>query len=333
MPRRVVLAAFPDAQILDVAGPLEVFATATRLLERDGARAPGYTVELVAARSGRLSTSSGIDLWASRALHEVKGPIDTLLVAGGMGTARAVLDGALAGWLRRTAPEVRRVASVCSGAFLLAEAGLLDGRRATTHWVACAELASRYPKVTVEPDPIFVRDGNVWTSAGITAGMDLALALVEEDHGRERALGVARMLVFFLKRPGGQSQFSAQLSTQLAERTPLADAQAFVLEHPEADLSVPALARRAGMSPRNFARVFTREVGATPARFVESARVEAARRRLEEGALGVEEVAAACGFGSAETLRRAFLRSLRVSPAAYRSRFRTASHEARGGEA
>lgn len=333
MPRPVVLAAFPDAQILDVAGPLEVFATASRLLAREAGARPGYRVELVAREAGRLPTSSGLDLWASRAFGEVREPIDTLMVAGGQGTEAALAEGSLVAWLRRTAPAARRVASVCSGAFLLAAAGLLDGRRATTHWVGCRELARRHPAITVEPDPIFVRDGNVWTSAGITAGMDLALALVEEDHGRPLALEVARWLVFFLKRPGGQSQFSAQLSAQLAERAPLADAQAFVLEHPEADLSVTALARRAGMSPRNFARVFTREVGTTPARFVEATRVEAARRRLEEGALGVEEVAAACGFGSAETLRRAFLRGVRVSPAAYRSRFRTASDEARGGVA
>jgi transcriptional regulator GlxA family with amidase domain len=211
---------------------------------------------------------------------------------------------------------------VCTGAFLLAEAGLLDGRRATTHWASCRELARRYPRVQVDPDPIFVRDGNVHTSAGVTAGMDLALALVEEDHGREVALGVARWLVLFLKRPGGQSQFSAQLSAQLAAREPIQELQAWVIENVDADLSVEALARRAGMSPRNFARVFTRETGVTPACFVETARVEAARRRLEqEGARGVEAIAAACGFGSAETMRRAFLRRVRVSPSDYRERF------------
>lgn len=326
MVRRVVLAAFPDAQILDVTGPLEIFATASRLLAQAPERRPGYVGVLVAREAGRLSTSCGIDLWASSALSDVAGPIDTLMVAGGMGTARAMRDDVLVGWLPRKAPEARRVASVCSGAFLLAEAGLLDGRRATTHWGSCGDLARRYPTITVEPDPIFLRDGNVWTSAGITAGMDLALALVEEDHGRELALAVARWLVFFLKRPGGQSQFSAQLSAQLAERAPLADAQAYVLEHPEADLSVAALAGRAAMSPRNFARVFTREVGTTPARFVESVRVEAARRRLEESAHGVESVAEACGFGTAESMRRAFLRTVRVPPAAYRHRFRATLH-------
>jgi transcriptional regulator GlxA family with amidase domain len=253
--------------------------------------------------------------------------IDTLIVAGGLGTRAAVSDPALIAWLRRAAPRVRRLASVCSGAFLLAEAGLLDGRRATTHWSSCADLARRYPRVKVEPDPIFVRDGNVYTSAGVTSGMDLALALVEEDHGRELALAVARWLVLFLKRPGGQSQFSAQLSVQLASRQPLQELQAWIVENVHADLSVAALAARAGMSPRNFARVFTREIGVTPARFVETARVEAARRQLEDdGSQGVENVAAACGFGSAETLRRAFLRTLRVSPTDYRSRFQAAAH-------
>ncbi len=329
MPRRIVMAAFPDVQILDVTGPLEVFSTASRLLQRAGrAGAAAYSTELVARRAGRLRTSSGLELWASRPLGAVRGPVDTLLVAGGEGTVAALGDPMLIRWLRRTAPRARRVASVCSGAFLLAEAGLLDGRRATTHWGVCEELARRHPRVRVERDPIFVRDGRIWTSAGITAGMDLALALVEEDHGRELALSVARWLVFFLKRPGGQSQFSAQLSAQIAEREPLAELQSFVVEHPEADCSVETLARRAGMSPRNFARVFGREVGMTPARFVENARVEAARRLLEEGDAGVEDVAAAVGFGSAETLRRAFLRRVRVGPAAYRSRFRGEAAEA-----
>ena len=208
---------------------------------------------------------------------------------------------------------------------MLAEAGLLDGRRATTHWAACARLAARYPKVTVDPDPIFVRDGRIWTSAGVTAGMDLALALVEEDHGRDVALGVARELVLFLKRPGGQSQFSAQLQAQLAEREPLRDLQAWMADHPTADLSVEALAKRVAMSPRHFARVFKHETGATPARAALAARVEAARRRLEDGDDGLEGVAAACGFGSAEVMRRAFLRTLRVGPAVYRRRFRHAS--------
>jgi transcriptional regulator GlxA family with amidase domain len=257
-----------------------------------------------------------------QSLSRLRGAIDTLLVAGGRGVEAALRERALLSAIARLAPRARRLASVCTGTFLLAEAGLLDGRRVTTHWDACRDLARRYPALRVDPDPIFVRDGRVATSAGVTAGMDLALALVEEDWGRETALAVARRLVLFLKRPGGQSQFSAQLAAQGAERDALRDVQEFAVGNPDADLSVAALARRAAMSPRHFARVFAREVGTTPARFVERVRVEAARRRLEESAAGVEVIAESCGFGSAETMRRAFLRGLQVSPADYRSRFR-----------
>ncbi len=328
-PRRIAIAIFPGVQILDVTGPHEVFAAATRQLEASpgGSRAAGYALEVVAQRRGPVRAASGLELVATRAFRELRGPLDTLLVAGGEGTRAALGDRVLLAWLARQAPRARRLASVCTGAFLLAEAGLLAGRRATTHWGSCELLAARYPDVRVEPDPIFVRDGNVYTSAGVTAGMDLALALVEEDLGRAVALAVARRLVLFLKRPGGQSQFSAQLAAQLAQREPLREIQSFILEHPGADLRVEALARRAGMSPRHFARVFARELRTTPARFVEGARVADARRRLEDGAAGVEAVAAACGFGSSETMRRAFLRTLRVGPQEYRRRFRGALPE------
>lgn len=322
--RRVLLAAFPGAQILDITGPLEVFATASReLCERQPGIPDPYRVEVVATRAGPLETSSGIEVVARHAVQGVRGAIDTLLVAGGEGTEAALGDEILIAWIRRTGPTARRLASVCTGAFLLAEAGLLDGRRATTHWRSCELLARQYPKVRVEPDPIFVRDGRAYTSAGVCAGMDLALALVEEDLGRDIALAVAQRLVLFLKRPGGQSQFSAQLQSQLAEREPLRELQGFIAEHPEADLSVESLAARVAMSPRNFARVFARDVGTTPARYVERARLEAARRRLEESDATVEQIAADCGFGTSETLRRAFLRGLRVSPADYRGRFRS----------
>lgn len=315
----MALVAYPDVQMLDVVGPLEVFACAARFVP---AGAPPYVVEVLAARRGPVRASSGLTIGADRAWAQVRSGLDTLLVAGGPGTVRAMRDAALRAWLRRMAPRVRRFGAVCSGTFILAEAGLLDGRRCTTHWNNCADLAARYPALHVEPDPIFVRDGSVYTSAGVTAGMDLALALVEEDHGRDLAMRVARQLVLFLRRPGGQSQFSAQLAVQAAEREPLRDLQAWITEHPDADLSVPALARRVAMSPRNFARVFRREVGMTPARFTERIRVEAARRRLEETADGVEGVATVCGFGTAESMRRAFLRTVRVSPTAYRHRFR-----------
>ncbi len=255
-------------------------------------------------------------------LEECEGPIDTLIVAGGTGTRRAEEDDALVEWIADAAKRSRRVASVCTGAFLLARAGLLDGRRATTHWASCADLATRYPAVTVEPDPIFVRDGNVVTSAGVTAGMDLALALVEEDLGREVALEAARWLVVFLQRPGGQAQFSAQLAAQTADRAPLRELQAWIPDHLDEDLTVPALARRSNMSDRNFARAFRRETGMTPAAYVETARVERARIALETGDLPVEAIAGQAGFGTVETMRRAFRRRVGVSPIDYRDRFR-----------
>jgi transcriptional regulator GlxA family with amidase domain len=324
--RRVAVVAFPDVQVLDVVGPLEAFAIASRLLELHGRTTPAYAVEMVATQAGVVRASSGLGLVAARALRQVRGELDTLLVAGGVGTPAALRDETLVAALRRLAPRMRRIGSVCTGAFVLAEAGLLDGRRATTHWEWCDALAARFPRVQVDRDPIFVRDGNVYTSAGVTAGMDLALALVEEDHGRALALEVARQMVLFLRRPGGQSQFSAALAAQSADREPLRDLQAWIAEDPGRDCSVPALARRVAMSPRNFARVFSREVGATPGQFVERVRVEAARRRLEESADGVDNIASRCGFGTAETMRRAFLRTLRVPPSAYRSRFRATVH-------
>jgi transcriptional regulator GlxA family with amidase domain len=327
-PRRVVMLAFPDVQILDIVGPLEVFHIATQVLERTGrshaSGGAGYRTELVAAAAGPVRTSGGIEIVAQRDLRSVRGDIDTLIVPGGQGTRTAVSDAKLPGWIRRTAPRARRVASVCTGTLLLAEAGLTSGKRVTTHWAFADELARRYPETTVDPDPVYTRDGNLYSSAGVTAGMDLAIALVEEDFGRDVALLVARWIVMFIKRPGGQSQFSTQLASQVADREPIRDLQAWILEHLDEDLSVERLAERTAMSPRNFARVFTREVGVTPARFVEKARVEAARRKLEESRASVDEVAADCGFGTAETMRRAFLRNVRVPPAHYRSRFQAA---------
>jgi transcriptional regulator GlxA family with amidase domain len=322
--RTIALVGFTDAQVLDITGPLEVFARTTRWLEDERIEGPRYSTILLAHDAGPIQTSGGLRLVADRSFVDLVTPIDTLLVAGGTGTPGAMQDRELIAWLRRMMRRVRRMGAVCTGTFVLAEAGLLDGRRATTHWRMCSALAERYPAIRVEPDPIFIRDGSLYTSAGVTAGMDLALALVEEDHGRRAALEVARELVLFLRRPGGQSQFSAQLKAQLAEREPLRELQAWISEQPAADLSVPALAQRVAMSPRNFARVFTREVGVTPARFVERVRVEAARRQLEESTRGVDNVADECGFGCAESMRRAFVRALNVAPSEYRSRFRSA---------
>ena len=313
--RRVVVVAFPGVQTLDVTGPAEVFRAASLI------RPPGYDVTIAAADKKPLASST-VSLVPDATLNEITGPIDTLLVAGGIGTRRAEDDQDLIAWIAGAATHARRVTSVCTGAFLLARAGLLAGRRATTHWASCADLAERYPEVTVEPDPIFIRDGDVATSAGVTAGMDLALALVEEDLGRDVALEAARWLVVFLQRPGGQAQFSAQLAVQAADRAPLRELQAWIPDHLTDDLSVPALARRTRMSDRNFARAFRRETGMTPGAYVETARVERARIALEAGDLPVETVAEQTGFGTVETMRRAFRRRVGVSPASYRTRFR-----------
>jgi transcriptional regulator GlxA family with amidase domain len=312
-PRRVVVLAYPNVQSLDVVGPVEVLHAAARF-------APAaYAVELVAPGGGPVALSSGLALHAAPLPEPA--PLDTLVVAGGSGVRELLADEPLLDWVRASSALARRTTSVCTGAFLLAAAGLLDGRRATTHWASCRALAERFPAVRVESDPIFVRDGDVATSAGVTAGMDLALALVEEDLGARVALEVARWLVLFVKRPGGQAQFSAQLAAQAAQRAPLRELQAWMADHLDADLSVSALAARACMSERNFARAFKAEVGMTPAAYVEALRVERARLALETGAAGVEAVARACGFGTVETLRRAFARRLGVSPGAYRDRF------------
>jgi transcriptional regulator GlxA family with amidase domain len=323
--RRVVIVVFEGVQSLDVTGPLEVFSLADRIA--GGA----YELLVVSSDGGPVRTTSGLMLVPDRALSGCRGPIDTLMVAGGTGVKTAEEDAVLVAWLRRKAVRARRVASVCTGSFLLARAGLLDGRRATTHWAACAELERRYPTVDVDPEPIFVVSENLYTSAGVTAGMDLALALVEEDLGRRAALEVARWLVLFVRRSGGQVQFSTHLTAQLAEREPLRELQTWIAENLDRDLSVPALAARAHMSARNFARAFRREVGVTPGAYVEAARVEQARLRLETTDAKLEAVARDCGFGTVETMRRAFHRRVLVGPADYRTRFQAKGFQTKGG--
>jgi transcriptional regulator GlxA family with amidase domain len=324
-PREVAILVYPRVQSLDLTGPLEVFSGAQLLLDlgRDDSRR-GYHVSVISGDGAPLQTSSGLRITPDAGLSDAPPEIDTLIVAGGYGCLEAAEDTVLIDWLIQASAVARRTASVCTGAFLLAQAGLLDGRRASTHWASAQELARRYPAVEVDPEPIFLRDGDVWTSAGVTAGMDLALALVEEDLDREMALTIARHLVLFLRRPGNQSQFSATLAAQQPDRTPLREAQRYAVENPTADLSVEAMAARAHMSPRHFARSFRAEVGHTPARYVEHVRLEAARRRLEDTSEPIGAVAAACGFGTPETMRRVFLRALGVSPAEYRRRFHTA---------
>jgi transcriptional regulator GlxA family with amidase domain len=305
----VLIVLFDDVQSLDVTGPLEVFANA-----------PGYHVTTASLGGRPVATSSGLRLVPDADLCDIGGPPDLLLVPGGEGARRR--DPALVRWVSDHASQAPRVAAVCTGTFLLAEAGLLRGRRVTTHWAHCADLAAQYPDLTVDPDPIFINSGDVATSAGVTAGIDLALALVEDDLGRDMALAIARHLVVFLRRPGNQAQFSAQLSAQVADRAPLRDVQQWIAEHPSGDLSVEALAERASLSPRHFARAFAAEVGMPPGRYVERSRLEAARRHLEDTAAGIAQTARACGYRTPEAMRRAFIEALGVSPAEYRRRFR-----------
>ncbi|KVC67225.1 GlxA family transcriptional regulator [Burkholderia stagnalis] len=330
VPRSILVLAFPGAQLLDVAGPLQVFASVNELANERGQPAP-YAPRVVAAEAGPVATSAGLVVMAD-ALRAGGRPADTVIVAGGQGVHAASRDPRLVRWVRRQAERARRVASVCTGAFLLAEAGLLDGRRAVTHWTRCDELAARYPRIRVEADPIFIREGALWTSAGVTAGIDLALALVEEDLGRAIALDVARELVVFLKRPGGQAQFSATLSMQRsAERVGdrfgnrygdrFGELHAWIAEHLGGDLSVPVLAEHARMSERSFVRHYRAETGRTPARAVEQIRIETAQRLLGDTSWPLKRIAERCGFGSEETLRRGFVRVLGVTPQAYRERF------------
>ena len=326
--RRIAVFAYPDVNSLDVVGPLQAFASADRYMRRflpAGAPHPGirYLTEIVGREAGAITTSAGFAVVASHGIDGLPADIDTLLIAGGDGNEAVCGDAITIDWLKEAAPHVRRVGSICTGAFILAAAGLLDQRRATTHWRACADLAQQHPAVSVEPDALHVRDGHVYTSAGVTAGMDLALALVEEDCGRKIALATAREMVAFLKRPGGQSQFSSHLEAQSVTSPALSDVQSWIVDNLTADLSVDALAREANMSARTFARAFVRETGTTPAKFVERARVDAARRALEETTEPVATLAHRLGFGHAETMRRVFLRHLNVGPQDYRRRFQS----------
>jgi transcriptional regulator GlxA family with amidase domain len=323
--RTVAFVAFDGLQVLDIVGPAEVFDAATQLLGGAG----GYRI-VVATPGGRaVHGAAGLRLGAHAALGTLpaKG-LDTVVVGGGLAFESAIGDVRVTDAVRRLSSGARRTCSICTGAFLLADAGLLDGRRATTHWAFATDLARRYPQVDVEPDRIYVRDGAITTSAGVTAGIDLALALVEDDHGAELARTVARWLVVFLQRPGGQSQFSERLQVPVAADSPVRALVDDIVARPRDDHRQSQLARRAALSERHLRRVFAEETGTTPGRFVERVRVEAARELLEAGATPIETVAARCGFGSTETMRRAFLRVLGVGPADYRQRFRSSTRQA-----
>jgi transcriptional regulator GlxA family with amidase domain len=313
---KIVIVAFDDVQLLDVSGPLEVFTSAARLLSL------AYDVCVATSDGGMVGSTSGLAILTTE-LASIRGPVDTLLVAGGDGVISAAADGNLIHHIGRLAGASRRVASVCTGAFLLAECGLLDGKHVATHWNYCDALQDLYPSVVVERDPIYVRDGNVWTSAGVTSGIDLALGLVADDHGAAAAMTVARHLVVYLRRSGGQAQFSAPLAAQSIDTEPLRDLLVWIGDHLDGDLAVAALARHVHLSERQFIRVFSAQVGASPGRYVETLRLEAARRLLETTMSSVEHVARACGYRSPETMHRAFRRRLDTTPLEHRRHFAT----------
>jgi transcriptional regulator GlxA family with amidase domain len=320
MAHRVVMVTFPDAQSLDIFGPLEVFARTARWLRDQGVSTEAaYEVELVAAEAGPVRLSNGLSVLAGRAYGQVAS-VDTLMVSGGVGYAAACADRALLDWLRERAAGAQRLASVCNGALILAAAGLLDGREASTHWAYCDRLAELAPTCRVEPDAIYVQSGNVFTSAGVTAGIDLALAMVESDWGKATALAVAQELVVYRKRPGGQAQFSRFLEAERRSDR-FGELQLWILDHLAEDLSIPRLAQASGMSVRHFAREFAARTGASPGDYVARVRLEEARRRLESGEARLKDVARQCGFGDEQALRRAFQRKLGVRPSDYRERF------------
>jgi transcriptional regulator GlxA family with amidase domain len=311
--RKVVIVGPPPVQVLDITGPLEVFSNA-----------PDYEIQLANPGFERtLQTNRGVVLADAIPLAEVRGPIDTLVIAGGPGAESGSYDPNFITWIAKAATQARRVASICTGAFLLAEAGLLNGKQAVTHWSFCDRLAREYPQIIVRSEPIYLRDGSIYTSAGITAGIDLSLALVEEDHGHETALKIARFLVMFLVRPGGQAQYSHMLSHQAVTSQPLRELQVWMLHHLREDLTVESLAERIGMSARHFTRVCLRETGMNPGQFVDRMRVEAAQQIIDSSSRGLKEVADSCGFKSADAMRRTFLRVLGVTATEYASRFKS----------
>ncbi|MGC2108312.1 MAG: DJ-1/PfpI family protein [Candidatus Korobacteraceae bacterium] len=303
--RRIALLALPDVSLMSLGGPLDVFLRASAFLSRTAKRrSPAYEIELLTLHQSPLSTGPGLAVAGGVRWTEAHYPIDTLLILANANITHSRIDPELVAWVRARAKDVRRIGSVCAGAFVLAAAGILDGRQATTHWELADVLAQRYPRIFVDGDRIFTQDGSIWTSAGVSSGVDLALAMVEEDHGHGLALEIARRMVLFMRRGAGQSQFSSQLAAQAADHQPIRELIAWISEHLDADLSVPALARRVGMSDRNFSRVFTQQVSTTPARFVARLRTEAARAKLAAAPEKLEAVAQSAGFGDGETLRR-----------------------------
>ena len=323
--RHVAMLIYPYCEIVDVTGPMDVFCFANIALQMAGKIGPTdsvYTLSLIADQAGPVKTSSGLRIVADMGYEDITESIDTLMVAGATQIVEGLRSEKSKQWLLQMMPKVRRMVSICTGAFLLAESGLLNGRKATTHWMYCDQIANQYQDVQIQPDKIFVRDGNVYTSGGVTAGIDLALSLVEEDWGWEIASGVARGMLIFMRRPGGQSQFSSYVFNEAKNRKDFRELQAWIASHPEAELTVEMLADRMAMSPRNFSRLFCQEVGMTPAKFVERIRLEAARNMILRTDLPMESVAGKCGFNTSEQMRRSFQRFLKITPQEYRSNFK-----------
>ncbi len=316
---KIVILAPQGVQSLDIVGPAEVFWEAARRLGNPDA----YQVQIMGVTGAPIRGTGTLRFLPDRTIHDPDEPIDTLLVGGDPSFQEP--DPAVSVWLARRAPQTRRYGSICTGVFLLAEAGLLEGKQVTTHWECAEKLRHDYPQLNIDSDQIFIRDGQLSTAAGVTAGIDLALALVEEDYGRDIALIVARYMVVFLKRPGGQSQFSAHLTAQIAEKGPIQSIAEYILTHLRAELTVETLAGRANMSTRNFSRVFLRDIGVTPADFVEAARLDAARRLLQDSAMPLQRIADQCGFADVHNMRRVFRRSLGVGPTDYRATFQTSA--------
>ncbi|MEM7750944.1 MAG: helix-turn-helix domain-containing protein [Pseudomonadota bacterium] len=318
MPPLVVFIVYPGIKLFDLAGPLQVFADTTS--KADGNRL--YETAVASEPGGIVSTDTGTDVTTVKLSTIMRRKVDTLLVVGGSVAKEAARDEILISKLSRLSARCRRIGSICTGAFLLAEAGLLDGKRAVTHWESCGALGSAFPSVMVDHDPIFIRDGEVWTSAGVSAGVDLALAMVEADYGHATAMDVARSLVVFLKRPGGQSQFSSLLTVQAGDESGrFGELHDWIAEHLHEDLSVEALARQCGMSGRNFSRVYKTVVGVPPARSIELIRLDAAKRMLQKNELSLKLVSSRCGFGDEQRLRQVFLRHLGIPPSDYRAKF------------
>lgn len=316
-PLTVAIVVPPKAQPLDVSGPLSAF----REVYRQSQGNIRYDVRIISTEKSKSIDIDGMTVAADHSIHDVIFPVDTLLIAGTHDYQQAYRMETLSDWLQDQVPYTRRYGSVCTGAFFLAEAGLLNNKKVTTHWQQAEELAQRYPKAEVYPDAIYVQDGPLATSAGVTAGIDLSLKLIEDDYGRDLALKIARRLVVFLRRPGGQSQFSAHLAAQISSDTRIESVQKWVLDHLNHDLTLPVLAQKAAMSVRNFGRVFRLETGNTPADFVELARVDAAKRLLEDSQIPIQSIAYQCGFTNVDLMRRAFIRRMGINPTDYRQRF------------